>query len=263
MLTDERQYQITELICREGKASIAELAKRFGVSGETIRRDLSAIASEGRVRKVHGGAVAVRHPVRDASYALRQANSARNKQIIGEYAATLLRDDLVIGIDSGTCAESFARSVRGVKNLTVITYSIPVASILAQKIASGEFSGSVRLLGGIIQPDTLTACDMTALSLLQGFRMDLAFLSVTAVSEYGLMAGSEQDGMMTAALLNQSDNAYALAESEKFGKQSYYRVAPLSRLPMIITDDELPLSAQMRNALAEAEVNLKILPLIP
>ncbi len=261
MLTDERQYQITELICREGKASIAELAARFGVSGETIRRDLNAIASERRIRKVHGGAVAVRHPVRDASYELRQTHSAKNKQVIGEYAASFLRDDLVIGIDAGTCAESFARAIRGVKNLTVITYSIPVATILAQKITNGDFCGSVRLLGGIIQPEKLTFCDMTTLSLLQSFHMDLAILSATAISESGLMADCEQDGMMTAALLRQSDLSYVLAESEKFVKQSYWRVAPLSEIPTIITDDEIPLSEEIRNRITDAEIDLRIRPL--
>ena len=261
MLTEERQYQITELIRKDGKASITELAARFGVSGETIRRDLSAIASKGLVRKVHGGAVAVRRPVRDASYELRQVQSARNKQAIGEYAASLIRDNMVIGIDSGTCAEGFARAIRGVNNLTVITYSIPIAEILAQKIANGEFTGSIRLLGGIIHPDTLTACDMTALSLLQSFRMDLAFLAVTALSESGLMAGTEQDGMMTAALLRQSDMAYALAESEKFGKQSYFRVAPLSDVPAVITDNEIPLPREMEAALSNGGVDLRIVPL--
>ena len=190
MLSDERQYEMAELIRREGKASITELSQRFGVSGETIRRDLAVICAGGQIRKVHGGAVAVRRPVREESYAQRQLHNTRNKMRIGELAATRLSDHQVIGIDAGTCAESFARAIRGVNHITVITPSIPVATILSQKIANGEITGEICLLGGTVHPETGTVKGMSTLAQLRNYRMDLAFLAVTAVTEENLMSGN-------------------------------------------------------------------------
>ncbi len=140
MLSEQRQFEITEMICREGKASISELAEYFDVSCETIRRDLITISKGNRVRKVHGGAVAIRPHIQDDEYAVRQVQNAYNKQKIGERAALLVKDNDVIGVDSGTCAEAFARSIFNVKNVTFIVHSLPVAAILAQKRSVQEIS---------------------------------------------------------------------------------------------------------------------------
>ena len=134
MLSEQRQYEMTELICREGKASISELAEAFNVSCETIRRDLITISKGNLVRKVHGGAIAVRHSIRDESYAARQAQSSHSKQKIGERSALLIKDNDIVGIDSGTCAEALARSIQNVHNVTFIVHSLSVANILADKI---------------------------------------------------------------------------------------------------------------------------------
>ena len=80
MLSEQRQFEITELICREGKASISDLAEHFDVSCETIRRDLITISKGNRVRKVHGGAIAVRPHVQDDEYAIRQVQNSYNKR---------------------------------------------------------------------------------------------------------------------------------------------------------------------------------------
>lgn len=256
MLSDQRQYEMSEWICREGKASIAELAEHFGVSGETIRRDLAVLAKEGKIRKVHGGAVAVRHPVRDQSYAIRQQQSSYNKQKIGEYAASLLRDGDIIGIDSGTSAESFARAIYHVRDLKVVTHSMPVAAILADKLSAGDFEGSVLLLSGTVNPETHTLGGSVTLTQLQGYHMDKSFIAATALSASGVMAGTEQDGWMSATLLRQSECAYVIAESEKLDRQSFFKIADYDELHGLITDDEHPMSAELAKIIAESGTEL-------
>ena len=258
MISHQRQLEITEWICREGKATIAELAEHFGVSGETVRRDLSAIAKGGRIRKVHGGAIALRDPIRDESYAVRQAQNQYSKQQIGALAARLLSDNSVIGIDSGTCAESFARAIYNVKNLKIITHSLPVAMILAEKLTRGDFTGSVSILGGTVTPETGTVGGMVALSQISPYRMDQAFVAVTAVSDEGLMATCEQDGLLSAALIRQSNRAYLLAESDKMDKQSLYRFADFQSIRGIITDDQHDLSPALHQAITENGVELHV-----
>ena len=260
MLSDQRQYEMTEFICREGKAGIAELAKRFGVSGETVRRDLTVIAKGGRIRKVHGGAVAVRHAIRDESYAVRRVQSYESKQRIGEYAARLLRDNDIIGIDAGTCAEGFARAIYHVQNLTVVTHSLPVATILAGKIAAGELSGQVILPGGTLESETCNLHGLSTVAQLKRYRLDKAFISATAVSELGIMTSSEEDGLLAATLLGRAESAYVLAESEKLDKESFYLAATPEELRGLITDDQHPISDGLLQALKENGVELSVVP---
>lgn len=256
MLSDQRQYELTELICREGKASIHELAERFGVSGETIRRDLNAIAKEGRVRKVHGGAVAVRHPIRDESYAVRQVQNAHHKQKIGQYAARLLEDGDIIGVDAGTCTEAFVREIYNIRELTVITHSMPVATILANKLSAGDFSGSVQLVSGSVDPETYVVSGMATLLQLQGYRMNKVFLAATAISPSGIMSGTENDGLISSTLLHHAEISYVLAESEKLDQQSFFKIAGFDAIIALITDDAHPASHELAARIAEGGAEL-------
>ncbi|MBQ8849839.1 MAG: DeoR/GlpR transcriptional regulator [Clostridia bacterium] len=252
MLSEQRQYEISEFIRQEGTASIIQLAERFGVSGETIRRDLNVIAKDGSIRKVHGGAVAVRRSVRDDSYAVRQTHNAYHKQKIGERAVALLCDNDIIAIDSGTCAEAFAKAIYNVSGLKIVTHSMPVAAILAKKIAAGDFTGDVVLLGGSVSPETGTLGGAVTLTQLQALRVNKAFIAVTAISASGLSAGTETDGIMSSELIRRSDISYALAESEKLDKQSFYHVADFDEINGVITDDEHTPSEELRKALGNS-----------
>ena len=260
MLSDERRQEMADWICREGKADIAELAAYFGVSGETVRRDLAQIADGTRIRKVHGGAIAVRQPVRDESYAERRTHNLLPKQKIGAYAVRFLEDNDVIAIDSGTNAESFAQAIYRIRNLKVITGSIPVALILARKIAAGDFTGSVILLSGTVNPETQTVTGVLTLSQMQSLRVDKAFLAATAVDASGLMTWQEQDGLLTGAFLQQADRAYLLAESEKFGRQSFCHVAGFRELNDVVTDSRNPIPEEIRSAICAAGAALHVVP---
>ena len=256
MLSEQRQYEITELICREGKASISELAEAFNVSCETIRRDLITIGKGNIVRKVHGGAIAVRHSIRDESYAARQVQSSHSKQKIGERSALLIEDNDIVGLDSGTCAEALARSIKGVNNVTFVVHSLPIANILADKIASGEITGSIIILNGTVNPETRTISGMTTLMQLKNYHLNKAFVASTAISEEGFMAGSEADGEFSLALIHQSDVSYVIAESEKIGKKSFYRLAEFYEVNALITDSENPINYGIKKRMTESGMEI-------
>ena len=148
MLAEQRQSEIREIIRREGKAYISELATQYGVSSETIRRDLFTLATSGKIKKVHGGAIAVGQPQREESYALRKNKNSERKKKIGALAATLVCDGDMIGIDQGASAEAFAEALRGFRNLKIFTGSLGVAQILMHKLLDGELEREVILLGG-------------------------------------------------------------------------------------------------------------------
>ncbi|MBQ7347240.1 MAG: DeoR/GlpR transcriptional regulator [Clostridia bacterium] len=252
MLSDQRQYEMTEWILREGKAYISEMAEHFAVSAETVRRDLNVICADGRIKKVHGGAVAVRPLMRDDSYEVRLEKRVREKREIGKRAARLIEDNDVIALDSGTTAEALAREIYHVKNLCVVTASISVASILSQKIQRGDFEGKVILLGGTVDPETHILRGGQTISMMKRYFIDKAFLGATSVSPAGIMMWNEDDGLFTATILSQARSAYLLAESEKLGERSFYLVAPLDAAELLITDNVYPISADMQTAIDAA-----------
>ena len=256
MLSEQRQYEMTELICREGKASISELAEIFNVSCETIRRDLIAISKGDLVRKVHGGAIAVRHSIRDGSYAVRQVQNSHNKQKIGERSAKLIKDNDIVGLDSGTCAEALAKSIKNVTNVTFIVHSLSIANILADKIFKGEISGSVIILNGTVRPETRTISGMSTLAQIKNYHMNKVFVAVTAISEEGFMAGNETDGTFSLELIHQSDESYIIAESEKIGKKSFYRFAEFYEVNGLITDIENPINYGIKKRMSESGMEI-------
>ena len=124
-----------------------------------------------------------------------------------------------------------------------------------------EISGRVCLLGGTVCPETGTVRGISTLSQLERYHLDAAYLSATAISETGVMDDTEEDGLIAAAMLRQADQAVVLAESEKLGKQSYYRVSTFDEIATLITDDEHPMSETVRHALADAGVTCHIVHL--
>jgi len=261
MLSEQRQFEITELICREGKASISELAEYFDVSCETIRRDLITISKGNRVRKVHGGAVAIRPHIQDDEYAVRQVQNAYNKQKIGERAALLVKDNDVIGVDSGTCAEAFARSIFNVKNVTFIVRSLPVAAILAQKISAGDFSGKVIIISGTVVPENGSIIGMKTILQLGEYHITKSFVGATAIADSGIMAGDEETALLSEMLVRQSRASYIIAESAKMYQQSFYNVCDFDEITAIITDDEHPINFSLKRKITESGAEIITVPL--
>lgn len=257
MLAEERRQKILELLFREGKVSNSDLCRQFGVSDETVRRDLASIEAVYPVRKVHGGAVAVRLPHREAAYELRRLQNPEQKRLVGEAAAKYIADDDIVGLDSGTGAEAIAEAIHGVKNLRIITNALPVAQILTRKLARGDFSGKVFFVGGELNPGTGSATGAMAVDFLRKFTLDKAFVGATAISERGLTVWDENDGLFSGALVSGASRVIAYGESEKFGKDSFYKVCGLEEVSVLISDGKNPPPAALSRALSGAGVRLE------
>ncbi len=236
MLTEQRQAEMAEVILRQGKATVGELAKLFSVSEETVRRDIGRISEDGRIKKVHGGAVALRGLLREEDYALRQQKYVHEKQQIAKRAALQICDNDVVALDSGTCTEALAREIYGVRGVCFLTASLNVASVLAKKLQAGDIEGRVILLGGNLSADGQSTYGTATLAALENYYIDKAFLGATSLSPNGLMVWNEDEGVLSAAMLRRSALCCVLAESEKLGKNSFYRVAGLEELDRLITD---------------------------
>jgi DeoR family fructose operon transcriptional repressor len=256
MFADERREKILELIAREGTARISELTAMFGVSSETVRRDLAELSRGKKIHKVHGGAIALRRPAREEDYSVRVKQNSEGKRCIGRYAASLLRDGDIVLFDSGATTEEIARSVFGLKDVTFITHSLNVASIFAEKRNAGDFSGKIVFLGGALELGSSHTGGEIALAALERFSADKAFLGVTSVSPRGLMMWNENEGGFTAGIAARASEVYVVADSSKFGVDTFYKFLDLDQVDHIITDDRTPITEQLRAAIRSAGAEL-------
>ena len=258
MFTDERKALILQELTAEGRMSIPDLAKRFNVSTETIRRDLAQLGDEKKLVKVRGGAISMPRPVKEETYDIRAKKNQRGKQAIGRYAASLIHSGDVVALDYGATATEIALSLSNLTDITIVTHSFAIATVLSDKRARGDFDGRILFIGGMIDQRTAKTSGLLALSFMQQFSLDKAFLCTTAVSVSGLMMWDEQEGEYSAALAAQATEAYVVADSSKLGKESFYKFLSYDNVSQIITDDEHPVSASLRHALEAHDVKLQI-----
>ena len=167
-----RQTHILQTLDTTGSVGVGELAERFGVSRETIRRDLKALAETGRVNIVHGGAAG--GATSEPSLAARNARNSAGKAAIGRTAASFVEDGMMIVIDSGSTTSMLAAALGGrsdLSQLQVLTNSLPIASALCR--ARGV---RVTMLGGEIDANDEAAFGLDAIAALAHFRVDMAFV---------------------------------------------------------------------------------------
>ena len=183
-LAIDRHGQILQALDMQGSVSVSDLAERFDVSMETIRRDLKLLAEEGRLVTVHGGAHRLSF---EPSLSRRTIENAAGKAAIGRVAADYVEEGMAILIDSGSTTLALAQALVGRSNLTVLTNSLPIGLILAR-------TRTIRtlLLGGEIEPNDEAAFGLDTLDLIKRYRVDLAFIGAGGISEAGDLQTANQ-----------------------------------------------------------------------
>ena len=256
VFADERRAKVLEMILREGTVRISTLVKIFGVSSETVRRDLTELNRAKKIQKVHGGAMALRHPAREENYEVRVRKHSEEKKQIGRYAAGMIEDGDIVALDSGATTEEIARSVFGLHEVTFLINSLNIAQILAEKQREGDFTGKIIVLGGVLDSPSGHTGGEIARTVLNRFAADKAFLSATSVSARGIMMWDESEGGFSASLAACASEVYVVADSSKIGVESFYRYLELGRVDHLITDDKNAVAEPIRAALRLAGAEL-------
>lgn len=243
VLSEERKWIILEELNRNGKVKVEPLAKRFQVSNETIRRDLDALEQLGMLKRVYGGAVKDSYTNGEPPYLQRQNINQAAKRAIGQKAATLLKDGDTIVIDTGTTVMELARSIKGVKQLTVLTSSLPVASLLIESMNQGVFNGKVILLGGEVNPEQQSISGPLCEKMLETFHVDKAFVSVGGVSlATGISDYDINESMVSRIMTEVAKEVIVMADQSKIGVQAFCKIVSLDAVDVIISDQECPSS---------------------
>ena len=254
MLTSERQRTIKELAMKNGEVSISELARRFGVSIETIRRDINLLSEKSLLKKVRGGAVPIEFTVREDAYEVRYRKNHGHKSAIGAYIAThMIEDNDTIAISSGSTMEVLASSITA-RNLLIVTNSINIASILQNRMRQDLLSGEVIMLGGILRADEHYTGGSIAVEMLKKFTFNKAFLGVSAISGRDVMTSNIEEGIIMSTMIDHARFCCVAADASKFDVRSTYTFADLAEIDAVVTEEDADLSEEALAMMTEAGV---------
>ena len=235
MYAPERHQQILDTARANGRVEVAGLARDLAVTPETVRRDLTALERRGVLRRVHGGAIPVERLGIEPGVADRESHAAGEKERIARAALDELPDGGSIIIDAGTTTVRLAELLPTDRELTVVTHSIPVASILVSRP-----NLTLHLLGGVVRGRTLAAVGDWTKAQVAEIYADVAFMGTNSVSvERGLTTPDTVEASVKRALMDASRRTVVLADHTKFGREDFARVAPLADVDTIITGVEL------------------------
>jgi DeoR family fructose operon transcriptional repressor len=239
MYAAERHQLLAQRARRDGRVDVGDLAAELGVAPETIRRDLGTLERQGIVRRVYGGAVAVERLDFEPEVAQRDKTNAEEKDAIARAALDQLPERGTVLLDAGTTTSRLATLMNGDRELTVITNSIPVASILATRP-----SITLHLLGGRIRGTTLAAVESWTLQALDGLLVDVAFLGTNGFSvEHGCTTPDIAEAAVKAAVVKAARRRVLLADHSKYGTDQLSRFARLSEIDVLITDSGIEAGA--------------------
>jgi DeoR family fructose operon transcriptional repressor len=237
MYAEERQDAIAAMVISRGRASVAELAKAYDVTTETVRRDLAALDKAGVVRRVHGGAVPVRalHLV-EPGVGERESTRADYKDAIAAAATEFFPlSGASVLLDAGTTTARIAALVPTDRELIVVTNSVPIAARLA-----AIPSVSLQLLGGRVRGITQAAVGEQALRVLDTMRVDIAFIGTNAISaRHGLSTPDGEEAAVKRAMVRCANYVVVAADSTKVGREDFVSFAPISSVDTLITDSEI------------------------
>ncbi|MDD5707100.1 MAG: DeoR/GlpR family DNA-binding transcription regulator [Kiritimatiellae bacterium] len=227
----QRQRAILERAARAGGVAVAALAREFGASEMTLRRDLAELHRLGKLDRTHGGAVPSRTAAVEFLFSAQAALHRERKQAIARVAAARIAPGMRISLDTGTTTLELARAVAGIERLTVLTTSLAIAAALHAR-ANIE----LVLLGGSVRKLSPDLSGPLTVENTRRFRVDMTFLGMDAVTPAGLFTTDLQTAELNTALAEQADRVVLLADSSKFERQAFVRSLPLSRLDWLVTD---------------------------
>jgi DeoR family glycerol-3-phosphate regulon repressor len=250
MIAEHRREAILELARERSELSVEDMARRFGVSRETVRRDLSALQSQGLLRRVHGGAMPTQIS-REPAFQDRLVSNPEGKKRIARAAASLFLENDTLMIDTGSTTEAFAVELAQAPKLTVITNSHRVAS----RISSGPRRHPIYMIGGAYRPDTEQTLGSATLEQIGRYHADHAVLGCGAIdASGGLMDFDFEEAMVARAMIRQSRSLTIVADHSKFDRVAVAKICDLAEVDRIVTDAPLP--AALREVMAANEIEI-------
>lgn len=232
MLAPERRDEILALVRRDKSAQVKDLSDRFGVSGETIRKDLAILEQQGHLYKTYGGAYLLDGVKNQIPDALRQTIITREKDAIGRVCAAMVNSGDTLFMDESTTCHSIARHLLALDDLTILTNSLHIAKLV-------EDAPHVKLIlsGGELDPTTKSFQGDTAFSTLGRYYVDRAFVSCRGLSmQGGVTDGAEPNGAVRRLMLRHAQWRCLVADHTKVGRTNFYKICDFDLIDTLVVD---------------------------
>lgn len=236
MLAAARKDLLLARLRSDGRIVAKEIAAEWGLSEDSIRRDLRELDAAGLAVRVYGGALPASPAVVD--YGARAAVAPESKRRVAAAAAALIEPGSTVILDGGTTTLALVEALPRELRCTIITHSPTIAAALLDHVAD------VFVIGGQLFKHSAVACGAAAVEAASRISADLFFLGVTGVhATAGLTTGDADEAAMKRALASRAAETYVLASDEKVGAASRFSVLPLDAVAGVITDASAEASA--------------------
>lgn len=236
MKIHRRQINLVEIVRKNGRASVEELANHLGTSRETIRRDLTQLASSGKIQKIHGGATIPR-VFGEGPFLQRLSENVDAKIKVARAAASLFKPGETLFIDTGSTTLFFAEEVARMAGLTVITNSTEIA----RTIAKANNDSRVFLLGGEYNVDNSQTVGTMVAAQIRSFRAHHTVLTIGALDKRtGAMDFNIEEAQVARAMIEQSEELTVLSDISKFDTLASFEVCPLAKINRLVSDARPP-----------------------
>ena len=246
----DRQARVAELVRTNGSAKVDDLAQIFGVSTQTIRKDINVMCERGLLRRVHGGVELA--TVNADHYELRRILNLGAKQRIGQAAADLIEDGKTLAVSIGTTPEMVVTALAQRKDLSIYSNNLHLA-ISAHRLDGAK----VTIPGGTLRDSGADIVGPSAVAFFDSYKFDIGLFGVAAVDTDGsLLDLSEEDVHSREAISRNAATRILVLDATKFGRSAYARSGNIVDVEHVICDVRPPDVICQR--LAEAQVNLVI-----
>ncbi len=230
----ERRNQIAEMLEIKPTIQNSEIMERFGISIETVRRDLEFLEKEGVLERVYGGAVKKSFMNSEPAYKRRLNTSHEEKELISKEAQRFIDESDTIFFDIGTTVGLIAERVEKNKNITAFTNSLRTAIVLAER------NFKVFLPGGQLRCDELSLSgSMTELNM-ESFNIDKAFIGAAGIDKDGITDFIESEAYLRKKIIKNARKVIVVADHTKFSVRAMCNICTSAEIDVLITDEKAP-----------------------
>jgi DeoR family glycerol-3-phosphate regulon repressor len=227
----ERQQEILDLARAQGRVSVDDLALRFDVTPQTIRKDLNELCELHLVSRVHGGAI-IASGVENIAYEARRFIAQSEKRAIGAAAARIIPNNASLFINIGTTTEEVARALAGHEDLLVITNNLNVATLLYRHPRI-----EVIMAGGPVRRSDGAVIGAAAVEFVTQFKVDFAIIGTSAVEEDGsLLDFDVREVRVARAIIDNARKVILVADRMKLARTAPVRIGHLRDVDIFLTD---------------------------
>jgi DeoR family transcriptional regulator, fructose operon transcriptional repressor len=231
-LQHHRQREIYVLALRSGSVDVSDLARRFDVTTETIRRDLSDLQERKLLRRVHGGAVPFERLHHEPMIDARDMLNPEEKLRIGREAIHDVPEQGSVIIDSGSTGQRLAEVFPVDRDVHVVTNSLLTASTLIRRGVR-----ELTVLGGGVRTNTFAMVDAATVEAVRALRVDVLFISCDGLSfQRGLTTPYHEESVLKRAMIESARRAVAIVDQSKFGNDQMFTYAALDEIDVLVTD---------------------------